>query len=227
MWNLHGTSTQRARWLYPDSKNNLRRITYVILLYEKFLQFDWLRAVVFQLNLKYLHVKITVFMVTKITKQIQKQWRKDFQIFNWKRFKNWRKIQKTKTRRKVRQPGWMSSTEIRAKWINCLHAMSVSAITYTFFFYWTKTVPSRILLRYIEAKWAIYIYIYSLARAWGECFHWPMGLKRYKNLTWQTKGRHDQCTDSPRPELTEGTMLLQHPPPLGIDMEAPFQPMAC
>ena len=34
-------------------------ITIVILLYEKFLQFDWLRAVVFQLNLKYLHVKIT------------------------------------------------------------------------------------------------------------------------------------------------------------------------
>ena len=28
------------------------------LLHEKFLQFDWLRAVVFQLNLKYLHVKI-------------------------------------------------------------------------------------------------------------------------------------------------------------------------
>ena len=27
--------------------------------HEKFLQFDWLRAVVFQLNLKYLHVKIT------------------------------------------------------------------------------------------------------------------------------------------------------------------------
>ena len=26
---------------------------------KKFLQFDWLRAVVFQLNLKYLHVKIT------------------------------------------------------------------------------------------------------------------------------------------------------------------------
>ena len=32
-----------------------------ILLHEKFLQFDWLRAVVFQLNLKYLHVKITNF----------------------------------------------------------------------------------------------------------------------------------------------------------------------
>ena len=31
----------------------------VILLQEKFLQFDWLIAVVFQLNLKYLRVKIT------------------------------------------------------------------------------------------------------------------------------------------------------------------------
>ena len=30
-----------------------------ILLHEKFLPFDWLRAMVFQLNLKYLHVKIT------------------------------------------------------------------------------------------------------------------------------------------------------------------------
>ena len=29
------------------------------LLHDKFLQFDWLREVVFQLNLKYLHVKIT------------------------------------------------------------------------------------------------------------------------------------------------------------------------
>ena len=34
-------------------------IICIILLNEKFLQFDWLRAVVFQLNLKYLHVKIT------------------------------------------------------------------------------------------------------------------------------------------------------------------------
>ena len=33
-----------------------------ILLLEKFLQFDWLRAVVFQLNLKYLHVKITTLL---------------------------------------------------------------------------------------------------------------------------------------------------------------------
>ena len=30
MRNLHETSTQRARWLYPDSKNNSRRITYGI-----------------------------------------------------------------------------------------------------------------------------------------------------------------------------------------------------
>ena len=50
----------------------------------------------------------------------------------------------------------------------------------------------------------------SLARAWGECFHWPMGLKYYKNLTWQTKGRHDQFTDSPRARLTDSTTLLQH-----------------
>ena len=34
-------------------------ISAFILLHEQFLQFDWLRAVVFQLNLKYLHVKIT------------------------------------------------------------------------------------------------------------------------------------------------------------------------
>ena len=39
-------------------------IIYVfILLPEKFLQFDWLRADTFQLNLKYLHVKVTVTMV--------------------------------------------------------------------------------------------------------------------------------------------------------------------
>ena len=37
----------------------MHMISDLILLHEKFLQFDWLRAVVFQLNLKYLHVKIT------------------------------------------------------------------------------------------------------------------------------------------------------------------------
>ena len=39
-----------------------------ILLPKKFLQFHWPRVEVFQLNLKYLHVNITVTMVTKITK---------------------------------------------------------------------------------------------------------------------------------------------------------------
>ena len=34
-------------------------LKYFILLREKFLQSDWLKAVVFQLTLKYLHVKIT------------------------------------------------------------------------------------------------------------------------------------------------------------------------
>ena len=38
---------------------NYKRIYIVILLHGKFLKFDWLRAVVFQPNLKYLHVKIT------------------------------------------------------------------------------------------------------------------------------------------------------------------------
>ena len=37
----------------------LNSIFMFILLHEKFLIFDWPRAVVFQLNLKYLHVKIT------------------------------------------------------------------------------------------------------------------------------------------------------------------------
>ena len=34
-------------------------VTGIILLHDKFLQFDWLRVVVFHLTLKYLHVKIT------------------------------------------------------------------------------------------------------------------------------------------------------------------------
>ena len=34
-------------------------IIKIIIMHEQFLQFDWLRAVVFQLDLKYLHVKIT------------------------------------------------------------------------------------------------------------------------------------------------------------------------
>ena len=46
----------RNETFYGDG---LRLIKEVIPLHEKFLQFGWLRAVVFQLNLKYLHVKIT------------------------------------------------------------------------------------------------------------------------------------------------------------------------
>ena len=40
-------------------------ISRLILLAENFLPFDWLRAELFQLNLKYLNVKITVTMVTQ------------------------------------------------------------------------------------------------------------------------------------------------------------------
>ena len=41
------------------SKSHYYSVTALfILLREEFLQYDWLRAVVFQLNLKYLHVKI-------------------------------------------------------------------------------------------------------------------------------------------------------------------------
>ena len=51
--------------LWFDRECQVRYIKGFILLPEKFLQFHWLRADVFQLNLKYLHVKITVTMVTQ------------------------------------------------------------------------------------------------------------------------------------------------------------------
>ena len=41
-----------------------------ILQQEKFVQFDWLRAAVFQLNLKYLHVKITNLFLGSIVRDI-------------------------------------------------------------------------------------------------------------------------------------------------------------
>ena len=44
--------------MYCVSINPLPILCF-ILLHKEFLQFDWLRAAVFQLNLKYLHVKIT------------------------------------------------------------------------------------------------------------------------------------------------------------------------
>ena len=43
-----------------------KTLTLLILLCEKLLQFDWLRAVVFQLNLKYLHVKITNLLLVVV-----------------------------------------------------------------------------------------------------------------------------------------------------------------
>ena len=70
-WNSSGVSYQSgvsailsnsSRVKLETDKSSLTEggvdITMFILLHEKFLQFDWLRAVVFQLNLKYLHVKI-------------------------------------------------------------------------------------------------------------------------------------------------------------------------
>ena len=50
---------------YFKHRLGLVKLPHVILLPEKFLPFDWLRAEVFQLNLKYLHVKITVTVVTQ------------------------------------------------------------------------------------------------------------------------------------------------------------------
>ena len=44
------------KWRRPSALG-ARKISVMILLHEKFLQFDWLRAVVFQLNLKYLWYK--------------------------------------------------------------------------------------------------------------------------------------------------------------------------
>ena len=48
--------SQNTRTVYMDCITKNDRLYTV---HEKFLQFDWLRAVIFQLNLKYLHVKIT------------------------------------------------------------------------------------------------------------------------------------------------------------------------
>ena len=59
-----------------------RNITPFIPLPEKFLQFDWLRADVYQLNLKYLHVKISHYGNPKspnnLVAQAMKKWQKDF-----------------------------------------------------------------------------------------------------------------------------------------------------
>ena len=46
------------------------RIIKIILLPEKFLQFDWLRAELSQLNLKYLHVKYSYFIFSNQNHEI-------------------------------------------------------------------------------------------------------------------------------------------------------------
>ena len=56
--NLEDGGTIRIMYECCNEYGLKRRIFPVILLHEKFLQFDWLSAMVFQLNLKYLHVKI-------------------------------------------------------------------------------------------------------------------------------------------------------------------------
>ena len=63
----HGSSPKIlfSRWKRIEGKEIKRSFITVkdfILLHEKFLQFDWLRAMVFQLNLKYLLVKITYLL---------------------------------------------------------------------------------------------------------------------------------------------------------------------
>ena len=91
---------------------NLFPIFHLILLPGKFLPFDWLRAEVFQLNLKYLHVKITVTMVTQnhqivSSHEFHKNGRK-ISRFKIRRFKNSKKICETKILRKVHRSGSMS-----------------------------------------------------------------------------------------------------------------------
>ena len=69
-----------ARCLYFASS-----LIFLILLPEKFLPFDWLRAEVFQLNLKYLHVKNYSYYgnpksPNNLVAQVTQKWRKDFEI---------------------------------------------------------------------------------------------------------------------------------------------------
>ena len=47
-----------------------------ILPQKKFLQFDWLRAVVLQINLKYLHVKITNLLRVVVARFVRHIWHK-------------------------------------------------------------------------------------------------------------------------------------------------------
>ena len=58
-----GNQNPRLSW-FPLHRaiKSTSLMTGFILLHKKCLQFDWLRAVIFQLNLKYPHVKITILL---------------------------------------------------------------------------------------------------------------------------------------------------------------------
>ena len=53
----HFVVTYATKLAFLDVR--LLYVMFFMLLHDKFLQFNWLGAVVFRLNLKYLHVKIT------------------------------------------------------------------------------------------------------------------------------------------------------------------------
>ena len=54
--------TKKQPGFSSGSGYNPKFIITLILLQDKFLQFDWLRAVVLKLNLRYLHVKVTTLL---------------------------------------------------------------------------------------------------------------------------------------------------------------------
>ena len=59
MYTIKGNLETQKRSVFLKNLFTLfARISSFILLHEKFLQFDWFRAVVFQLNLIYPYVKI-------------------------------------------------------------------------------------------------------------------------------------------------------------------------
>ena len=60
-------SIQQKKMNKPQKGYN-KFFIFQLLLHEKFLQFDWLRSVVFQLNLKYLRVKITNLLWVVVNK---------------------------------------------------------------------------------------------------------------------------------------------------------------
>ena len=58
-----GSLRSHGRWFAFMKKNRHAKITQLILLHEKFLQFGWLRAVAFHLNLKYLHNNSMIIII--------------------------------------------------------------------------------------------------------------------------------------------------------------------